>query len=152
MQKLLVPSIIVALICGLAIGLQTSLNSAAGRNVGAILTGLLVNFMGGVISGLILIVIFARQGRTAFAAIQAPTLGMVTAAGLLGILIIAGVAFALPKIGVAAGISTIIAGQMSVAVVVDTFGLAGGDPIPFNAWRIVGLGLLAMGTWAILHR
>jgi transporter family-2 protein len=72
--------------------------------------------------------------------------------GLLGIGIIAGIAYALPKIGIAAGLSTIIAGQMAVAVLVDTFGLTGGQPVPLNWTRIGGFGLIALGTWVILPK
>lgn len=152
MQKSILPALIVALLSGLAIGAQSSLNSAAGKITGATLTGLLVNFLGGAAAGLLLVVVYARQGKTTFSAIQAPTLGIIVVSGLLGIGIIAGIAYALPKIGIAAGLSTIIAGQMAVAVLVDTFGLAGGQPIPLNWARIGGLGLLALGTWAILPK
>ena len=150
MQKSILPALIVALLSGLAIGAQSSLNSAAGKITGATLTGLLVNFLGGAAAGLLLVVVYVRQGKATFSAIQAPMLGIIVVSGLLGIGIIAGIAYALPKIGIAAGLSTIIAGQMAVAVLVDTFGLAGGQPIPLNWARIGGLGLLALGTWAIL--
>ncbi len=152
MQKSILPALIVALLSGLAIGAQSSLNSAAGKITGATLTGLLVNFLGGVAAGLLLVVVYVRQGKATFSAIQAPTLGIIVVSGLLGIGIIAGIAYALPKIGIAAGLSTIIAGQMAVAVLVDTFGLVGGQPIPLNWARIGGLGLLALGTWAILPK
>ena len=152
MQKSTLPALIVALFSGLAIGAQSSLNSAAGKITGATLTGLLVNFLGGAAAGLLLIVVYVRQGKATFSAIQAPTLGIIVVSGLLGIGIIASIAYALPKIGIAAGLSTIIAGQMAVAVLVDTFGLAGGGPIPLNWARIGGLGLLALGTWAILPK
>ncbi len=152
MQKSILPALIVALFSGLAIGAQSSLNSAAGKITGATLTGLLVNFLGGVAAGLLLVVVYVRQGNATFSAIQTPTLGIIVVSGLLGIGIIAGIAYALPKIGIAAGLSTIIAGQMVVAVLVDTFGLAGGQPIPLNWARIGGLGLLALGTWAILPK
>ena len=152
MQKSILPALIVALLSGLAIGAQSSLNSAAGKITGATLTGLLVNFLGGAAAGLLLVVVYVRQGKATFSAIQAPTLGIIVVSGLLGIGIIAGIAYALPKIGIAAGLSTIIAGQMAVAVLVDTFGLAGGQPIPLNWARIGGLGLLALGTWSILPK
>ena len=152
MQKSILPALIVALLSGLAIGAQSSLNSAAGKITGATLTGLLVNFLGGAAAGLLLVVVYVRQGKATFSAIQAPTLGIIVVSGLLGIGIIAGIAYALPKIGIAAGLSTIIAGQMAVAILVDTFGLAGGQPIPLNWARIGGLGLLALGTWAILTK
>ena len=146
MQKSILPALIVALLSGLAIGAQSSFNSAAGKITGATLTGLLVNFLGGAAAGILLVAIYVRQGNATFSAIQAPMLGIIVVSGLLGIGIIAGIAYALPKIGIAAGLSTIIAGQMVVAVLVDTFGLAGGQPIPLNWARIGGLGLLALGT------
>ena len=152
MQKSILPALIVALFSGLAIGAQSSLNSAAGKITGATLTGLLVNFLGGAAAGLLLVVVYVRQGKATFSAIRAPTLGIIVVSGLLGIGIIAGIAYALPKIGIAAGLATIIAGQMAVAVLVDTFGLAGGQPIPLNLTRIGGLGLLTLGTWAILPK
>ena len=152
MQRLILTSLIVALFSGLAIGIQSSLISAAGKNTGAMLTGLLVNTFAGVAAGLLLLVVYVRQGNTAFSNIQAPTLGVIVVAGLLGIGIIAGIAYALPKIGVAAGLSMIITGQMAMGVVVDTFGLADGNPIPLNWARIGGLCLLALGTWFIVPK
>jgi transporter family-2 protein len=130
MQKIILTSLAVALFSGLAIGIQSSLIGAAGKNTGAILTGLLVNAFAGVAAGLILAVVYIRQGNSAFYAIQAPTLGGIAIAGLLGVGIIAGIAYALPKIGVAAGLSMIITGQMAMGVVVDTFGLLDAKPIP----------------------
>ena len=146
------PALIIALLIGLAIGTQASLNSAAGKITGAALTGLLVNFFGGTVAGLLLFMVYVRQGKATFTAIPTPALGIMVVSGLLGIGIIAGIAYALPKIGIAAGLSTIIAGQMAVAILVDSFGLAGGEPIPLNWTRIGGFGLLALGTWAILPK
>jgi transporter family-2 protein len=152
MQRLILTSLIVALFSGLAIGVQSTLISVAGKNTGAMLTGLLVNAFAGLAAGLILFVVYFRQGNTAFYAIQAPTLGAIVVAGLLGIGIISGIAYALPKIGVAAGLSMIITGQMAMGVLVDTFGLADGQPIPLNLVRIGGLVLLALGTWFIVPK
>lgn len=152
MPKTFWTAVVVALLSGAAIGAQSSLNTAAGKLSGPILTGLLVNFLGGAAAGLILTFLYVRQGSGAFAAAQPATLGLMLISGLLGIGIIAGIAYALPQIGLAAGLSTIIAGQMVVAIVVDTFGLAGGQPIPLNWSRLAGLALLALGTWAILPK
>ena len=63
MQKSILTALIVALISGIAIGTQSSLNSAAGKITGATLTGLLVNFIGGAAAGLFLVGIYARQGN-----------------------------------------------------------------------------------------
>ena len=99
-----------------------------------------------------MLVVYVQQGNSAFSGLQAQTQGVILVAGLLGIGVIAGIAYALPKVGVAAGLSMIITGQMIVGVLVDTFGLTGGDPIPLNWTRIGGLVLLAIGTWAIVPK
>jgi transporter family-2 protein len=152
MQKPLLLAVVAALISGVAIGMQSSLASAAGRVTGATLVTLLINFSGGVAAGLLLIVVRARQGGGAFSGIELPTTMILVVSGVLGLVIMGGIAYALPKIGVAAGLSTIIAGQMVVASLVDTLGLTGGEPIPLSWSRVAGLGLLALGTWAILPR
>jgi uncharacterized membrane protein YdcZ (DUF606 family) len=46
----------------------------------------------------------------------------------------------------------VITAQMAVAMTVDSLGLAGGEAIPLSWTRLAGLGLLALGTWAILPR
>ena len=80
------------------------------------------------------------------------TAGVIAGAGLLGIGIISGIAYALPRIGVAAGLSMIITGQMAMGVLVDTFGFADGERIPLTWARIGGLLLLAVGTWLIVPK
>jgi transporter family-2 protein len=152
MQKSFLIAIFAALISGIAIGTQSSFTSTAGKVTGPILAGLLINFAAGASAGLFLFVVYIRKGNVPFSAIQAPTWGIILISGLLGIGVITGIAYSLPKIGIAAGLSTIFAGQMTVAVLVDTFGLTGGEPIPLNLSRIGGLALLALGTWFILPK
>jgi transporter family-2 protein len=152
MQRSILLALIGALLSGVAVGIQASLVSAAEKTAGAILAGLLVNFMGGVAAGLLLIAFYIRYGSGSFSVIHAPTLGLIVVSGIFGVGIIAGIAYSLPRVGIAAGLSTIIAGQMAVAIIVDTFGLTGGQPIPLNWMRIGGLALLALGTWAILPK
>ena len=152
MPKAILSALAVACVSGLAIGAQASLNSAAGKVTGAALTGLLVNFFGGLAAGLLLVVLYYRQGGAEFSAIQSSTLKIIIVSGLLGIGIIAGISFSLPKIGIAVGLSTIIAAQMLVAVAVDTFGLTGGQPVPLSWTRIGGLALLMLGTWIFLPK
>lgn len=152
MPKVGVIAIFIAILSGLAIGVQSSLNSAAGKMTGAVITGLLVNFIGGMASALLLLIIFIRQRDMEFLIIKPTTWGVIVLSGLLGIGIITGVAYALPKIGVAAGLSAIIAGQMVIALIVDTLGLTGAKPIPMSVSRMIGIVLLAFATWALLPK
>ena len=152
MQKSILIAVAVAVGSGLAVGVQSSLINVAGKTAGATLTGLLVNFLGGAAAGIFLTLIYFKQGAITFSGINAPTVGIIAGAGLLGIGIIMGVAYSLPKVGIAAGLSAIIAGQMFVGILVDTFGLAGGEAIPLSWSRVGGLVLLALGTWSILPK
>ncbi len=152
MPKAGVIAIFIAILSGLAIGVQSSFNSAAGKMTGAAITGLLVNFIGGMASALLLLIVFVRQRDIGFLNIQPNTWVVIVISGLLGIGIISGIAYALPKIGVAAGLSAIIAGQMVIALIVDTFGLTGAKPIPISISRLIGIVLLAIATWALLPK
>lgn len=152
MQRSLIVALVVALASGLAIGSQSSLTNASGRLAGATLTGLLINFLGGISAGVVLLAITMRQGTGFLTEIRGPTLAIIFIAGLLGIGIITGVAYSLPKVGVAAGLSTLIAGQMFVGVIVDTLGLVDGQHIPLTWSRVIGLVLLALAIWALLPK
>jgi bacterial/archaeal transporter family-2 protein len=152
MQRSMLAALLVAILSGAAIGVQSALNTAAGKLAGATMTGLLVNAAGGAAAGVILAGIYLRQGNGSFASLTPATLLIIAVSGLLGIGIITGVAYSFPKTGVAAGAAAVITAQMAVAFTVDSLGLAGGNPVPLSWARLAGLGLLALGTWAILPR
>ncbi len=75
MPKAGVIAIFIAILSGLAIGVQSSLKSAAGKMTGAAITGLLVNFIGGAASALLLLMIFIRQRDIEFLNIKPTTWG-----------------------------------------------------------------------------
>jgi transporter family-2 protein len=72
--------------------------------------------------------------------------------GALSVLIILAVTVGAPRIGVAATIGTVIAGNLVMAAVIDQFGLLGLDQISITWPRALGLVLLAAGTALSLHR
>jgi uncharacterized membrane protein YdcZ (DUF606 family) len=51
-----------------------------------------------------------------------------------------------------AGNMAIVFGQIAVAVVIDTLGLGGYDPIPLQPVRILGVILLGVGLYLALPR
>lgn len=152
MQSSIIIAMLVAACSGLAVGVQSSLINVTGKISGAFFTGLLVNFFAGAIAGITLIVIYLKQGKSSYSVLNLSTIGLAGMAGILGIVVIMGIAYSLPKVGVAAGLSAIIAGQMFVGVIVDSFGLFGGEPIPLSWPRVAGIALLALGTWAIIPK
>ena len=150
MKESAITALLIALACGLAIGTQSTLTNWAGRLIGPIRTGLLVNLAGGAIVAIILLLLALLRDPRTVQPITTIGTTIVILAGVLGLGIIAGIAFALPRVGIAAGLATIIFGQMLVALLVDTLGWGGAPPIPLRLGRLAGLGLLLMGTWLIL--
>jgi len=152
MKEPVLSALLVALGSGLAIGFQSTLTNWAGRLIGPGRTGLFVNLAGGAIAALLVLALGFLTASRPTQGLTAPSAMIVIAAGALGLAIIAGAAYALPRIGIAAGLATIILGQMVVALVVDTLGWGGAPPVPLRFERLAGLGALLIGTWLILPR
>jgi transporter family-2 protein len=72
--------------------------------------------------------------------------------GVMSVFIVLGITVAAPRIGVAATIGVVIAGNLVSAAVIDRYGLFGQDVIPIDRWRILGLLLLAAGAALTLSR
>ena len=66
--------------------------------------------------------------------------------GVMGLLIVFTVTFAGPRIGVAATVGILIAGQLVCGAAIDRWGLLGSDQIPLHWPRLLGLALLAAGA------
>ena len=72
--------------------------------------------------------------------------------GLLSVFIVFTMTFAAPRIGTAATIGTVIAGNLVMGAAIDGYGLFGLDRIPLNWARVLGLAFLAAGAGLSLHR
>jgi bacterial/archaeal transporter family-2 protein len=151
MNPYLIFGILGALLTGLAIGTQSTLSSRIGTIIGSLRTGILMNFIGGGIAGIIFLVLMIVNGRS-YA--KAPPIAwlLLTIAGALGIAIVSGVSFSLQRAGVAAGLATIILGQMVVSLIADSHGWGGAAPIPVTFQRILGLAFLAVGVFLLLPK
>lgn len=147
MDRAIVVALVVALVSGMTIGIQSSLLPWAQRLLGAATTGMLVNVAGGTLSLGILLLLALRGTGAPIAAVREgmPYWGL---AGALGVGIMVGLSFALPRAGVAAGLAGVIVGQMLMAVLLDTTGLSG-SKIPLTAARITGLLLLIIAVWLL---
>ena len=70
--------------------------------------------------------------------------------GLMGLYIVLAITIAAPRIGVAATIGLVIAGNLVMSAAIDRWGLLGQDQIPITWHRVLGLALLAGGSALIL--
>ena len=72
--------------------------------------------------------------------------------GVMSVLIVLAITIATPRIGVAATIGIVIAGNLVMAALIDQFGLLGQDQVAISWARLVGLMLLAAGATLLLAR
>ncbi len=139
-------ALIIAAVAGIAMALQGSLNSILGKTVGLLETTFIVHIVGLLAIG----ILFALQ-------VGEGNLGMVTKApwytlpgGILGVMIVYGVAASIPAVGVAAATTAIIVCQLAAAAVIDHWGLFGLQTIHLNWYRAGGLLVLITGAYLML--
>lgn len=141
----------VALGSGLMIGIQATFFTLIGRAIGPARASLVLNVSGGVLAGAILLAAMGIQGREHW---QIPREALVTAtlSVAMGMLIIMGIAFSFQRMGVAAGVATLFLGQMLIGVIVDALGRAGGEAVPLDLRRILGLFIMAVAVALLVPR
>jgi transporter family-2 protein len=64
----------------------------------------------------------------------------------MGVVVVFSITFAAPRIGAAATIGILIAGQLAMGVAIDRFGLFGLERVALTWPRALGVALLAVGA------
>jgi bacterial/archaeal transporter family-2 protein len=72
--------------------------------------------------------------------------------GVMGLLIVFTVTYAGPRIGVAATVGILIAGQLVMGAAIDRWGLMGSERIALHWPRVLGILLLAVGAALSLRK
>ena len=70
----------------------------------------------------------------------------------MGVLIVLTITFAGSRIGVAATVGILIAGQLAMGAAIDRYGWFGSERIPLNWPRVLGIGLLFVGAALSLRK
>jgi transporter family-2 protein len=151
MPKMILVGLAVALASGLMTGIQATLFTVVGRTIGPARASPVLNVIGGILAGLILIGAIGIQGREQWS-IPRSALVSASIAVAIGMLIITGVAFSFQRTGVAAGIAAVFLGQMLIGVIVDIWGGSGGETVPLDGRRVIGLIIVAAGVLLLLPR
>jgi bacterial/archaeal transporter family-2 protein len=71
-------------------------------------------------------------------------------AGALGLVIVGGIGFAAPRLGLSRTIIITIAAQLAAAMLIDHFGLFTAQVRTFDVTRAVGLAMTIAGAWLIV--
>lgn len=140
---------LLALVAGLAGSVQVAVMGRLGERVGSLEALAFAALLSAVLAALVLLVSRGSLGGVSDAARQPLWLWL---GGAMSTFIIFTVTFAGPRIGTAATIALLIAGQLAMGVVIDRFGLFGLERIGLNPARVTGVVLLAAGAALMLRR
>ncbi|HEY5983922.1 MAG TPA: DMT family transporter [Anaerolineales bacterium] len=134
--------VLVGLAGGIAVGIQGPLASILTQRMGPLESSLIVH-VGGAVVSLLLLLIIGGGNITQWRSAPWYALG----AGVFGLIVLSAVSYTIPRIGVAAAIVSIVAGQIILSAVLDHFGWLGAAVRPLNAPRLLGLGVVMLGVW-----
>lgn len=134
--------VIIGLLGGAAVGFQGPMGGAISQRVGPLAGSLIVHTGGAVLSGVLLLFITGGDWNE-LNALPKPYL----LAGCLGVIVLASVAYTLPRVGAVTSVMLLIAAQLSVSVVIDHFGWLNAPVHPLTVARAAGLGLVIIGAY-----
>jgi transporter family-2 protein len=138
--------ILVAVMGGIAVGVQAAVNGTLGKNIGVI-EATLVSFMVGTAALTLAAVAFGRGSISA--ALTVPRWQLV--GGLLGSFYVFSIVLGAPRLGVTSTIVAVITGQMLAGALIDHFGVIPGRHVPLDRYRVLGLVLMA-GALFLFYR
>ncbi len=134
--------ILIGLAGGVAVGLQSPMASMITQRLGMFESIFIVHIGGALIA--LLPLLFYGGGKLAqWRSVPWYVLG----AGVFGLIVIGAISYMIPRVGVAASITTIVAGQLLVGTILDHFGLLGAMERSLNPTRALGLAIVLVGVW-----
>jgi transporter family-2 protein len=138
-----------ALLAGLAGSVQAAVMGRFGERVGLVEALAWVTLLSVLIAFAALLV--TRQGIGALGAGWA-TPKWLWRGAVLGTFVVFTITLTSPRIGTAATIGLLVAGQLAAGAVIDRYGLFGFERIPLTGPRALGIALLAAGAVLTLRR
>jgi transporter family-2 protein len=134
--------ILIGLAGGVAAGLQTPLVSLISQRLGILESAFIVHLSGAVIS-LIPLLLLGGGNLAQWRTLPWYALGT----GVFGLTVIASISYLIPRVGIAAAITAIVAGQLLIGALLDHFGFLGASVRSLDPARLVGLLVVLAGVW-----
>ena len=134
--------ILIGMLGGIAVGLQSPMASMITQRLGMFESVFIVH-IGGALFALIPILIYGGGKLSQWRTVP----WYVLCAGIFGLIVIGAISYMIPRIGVAASITTIVAGQLLVGTLLDHFGLLGATGRSMDLTRAIGLAVVLVGVW-----
>jgi bacterial/archaeal transporter family-2 protein len=136
-------------LAGLAGSVQVAVMSRLGDRVGVVPALDFASVLTGVLATLILLLVRGSLDGLVDSSRQRPWLWI---GAVMGLFIVFTITFAGSRIGIAATVGILIAGQLAMGALIDRFGWFGADRIGLGWPRLTGLALLAAGAALSLTR
>jgi transporter family-2 protein len=132
-----------SILAGMALPTQFSINAQLRNIVGSPVVASTVSFMVGAVA-LLVVSLFGKGINIKKEWFEAPW--WVWTGGLLGAFYVVATVILIPRIGAAATVSYIFAGQMIASVLIDHFGIIGVQSHSLSLPRLCGLILVLIGV------
>jgi transporter family-2 protein len=140
---------VLAVAAGLAGSIQVALMSRLGERIG-VLEALAFSTVLTAAAAFVVLVLARRSVGAFDRAVHQPWWMLL--GGVMGLLIVFTVTYSGPRIGVAATVGILIAGQLVMGAAIDRWGLFRSERIPLHWPRLVGIALLAVGAALSLRK
>ncbi len=138
-------AILAAIGAGVAVTLQAQMLGVLEQRIGPVAAATLTFASGGLVGLVILGVV--RPDLSGWR--TAPWWAWL--GGTIGLGLIMGISFAIPRMGVTPTLTVVIASQVIVAAVLEQTGWLDSATRSLDAWRIGGLVLLLIGSWLVIR-
>jgi bacterial/archaeal transporter family-2 protein len=140
---------VLAVAAGLAGSVQVALMSRLGERIGVLEALAFSTVL--TAAGAFVVLVLARHSVAGFErALHQPWWMLL--GGVMGLLIVFTVTYSGPRIGVAATVGILIAGQLVMGAAIDRWGLFRSERIPLHWPRLLGIALLAVGAALSLRK
>jgi transporter family-2 protein len=141
-------AVLLTAVAGGLIALQPPINAVLGRFTGNLQAGL-VSFVVGAMLLAAIIVLSGRAGTLSSA--FEPGWLYYLGGGVLGAVYVVVALITVSSIGAAGVVAATIAGQLTASVVIDRLGVLGLEQTAVSLDRVIGIGLLLLGTYLIVR-
>ena len=136
--------ILIGLIGGIAVGVQSPIAGAMGQRVGGVASSFIIHVSGAIFSGLFLLL---RGGEKIKDWTTLPWYMLI--AGIFGLTLYLTINVTLPRLGSTMMVARIIVGQLVAGVVFDHFGLLGVVTRHIDLPRALGVVVLVLGAYLV---
>jgi transporter family-2 protein len=136
--------ILIGLIGGIAVGVQSPIAGAMGQRVGGVASSFIIHVSGAIFSGLFLLL---RGGEKIKDWTTLPWYMLI--AGIFGLILYLTINVTLPRLGSTMMVALIIVGQLVAGVVIDHFGLLGVVTRHIDLPRALGVVVLVLGAYLV---